>query len=484
MRRALLATLSSLALAGGPPELIGIRTTLSGENLRLPKGEVLGLLGLSGTTDLGPWYLGPGLYGAARGDRGGVFTFGLEGGLRGRPFPALPLELEAGCFAGGGGGANAPQGSGLMLRPHLGLSYPLGRVRLGAQLSRVRFPGGDIDGTQAAFTVAFSAQRLWMPEGGWGPAYAGPVRWEGRSLELEAMHLDPARANLTRTGLPQRSFSIGGLAFSRDLSGPGFHFLSVGGAAKGSSSGYAQALAGLGFRASLVGPLGAEARLGAGLGGGGDVDTGGGFILSGEGALTAGSPHWRAALGLGFLRAPGGSYLGRMLTFRLAHRVWTPGPQGTGEGFGTFDLAQWRVGSGLLVYHSARRNSRADGTVQLMTLRADRLLGQNWYLTAESGSATGGNAGGYSTGLVGLGVETAPWARQKLFLETALGAGGGGSLRSGGGLLASLRGGWRWELPRGLGLEAAVGRVRAPHGDLDTTTAGLGLQVRFQSLER
>ncbi len=484
MKHALLAMISSLALAGGPPELIGIRTTLSGENLRLPKGEVLGLLGLSGTTDLGPWYLGPGLYGGARGDRGGFFTFGLEGGLRGRPFPALPLELEAGCFVGGGGGANAPQGSGLMLRPHLGLSYPLGRLRLGAQLSRVRFPGGDIDSTQAAFTVAFSAQRLWMPEGGWGPAYAGPIRWEGRSLELEGMHLDPARANRTRTGLPQRSFSIGGLAFSRDLSGPWFRFLAVGGAAKGSSSGYAQALAGLGLRASLAGPLGVEARLGAGLGGGGDVDTGGGFIVSGEGALTAGSAHWSAALGMGFLRAPGGSFQGRMLTFRLAHRVWIPVPQGTGAGIGSFDAAPWRVGFGLMVYHSARRNYRADGAVQLMTLRADRHLGQGWYLTGEAGSATGGNAGGYSTGLVGLGWETAPWSRQKLFTEATLGAGAGGGLRSGGGLLASLRTGWRWELPRGLGLEAAVGRVRAPRGDLDTTTVGLGLQVRFQSLER
>ena len=484
MRSLLLATVSTLLVAGSPAESLAFRTTLTAETLRLPQKENLGLLGVSGTADLGPFYLGPGLYGAVRGERGGFFTFGLKGGLRGRPFPALPLELDAGCFLGGGGGGAAPQGGGFMVRPHLGAAWAFGKVRLGAEISQVRFPNGGIDSTQGALTLAFTSDRLWLPEGEWGPAFRGPVSWEGRGLELEAIHINPTSSSRTRSGLIQPTFDLVGVSFTRDLQGPWFQFFSTDGAAKGSSSGYAQALAGLGLRTSPASAFGLEARLGAGLGGGGGVDTGGGFLLSGEGAVTLGNPHWRAALGLGFLRAPAGQLDSRTASFRMCYRSWAPVPSGSGEALADFDLADWRVGSGLLVYRQAQRRDGSAGQIQVMTLRGDRQLADGFYLSGEAGSATGGGAGGYSTGLAGLGWETPQWARQRLFLEAAMGAGGGGGLHSGGGLLASLRTGWRLELPGGLGLEAMAGKVRAPRGDLDSTTFGLGFSLRFRALER
>ena len=484
MKAALLATASTLLLAGGPAEALRLRTTLSAETLRLPHDEALGLLGLASTAEFGPWYLGPGLYGAARGTRGGFFTFGLEAGLRGRPWSSLSLELDAGLFLGGGGGASAPQGGGLMLRPHLGASIQVGPARLGAELSRVRFPNGGIDSTQAALTLAFTSTRLWVPEGPYGPGYQGTVTWEGRGLELELQRVDPGASAHTRSGTAQKPLDLAGLALTRELGGPWFRFLSAAGAAGGSSSGYAQALAGVGLQASLPARFGLEARLGAGAGGGGDLDTGGGLLLAGEGALTLASGHWKAALGLGFLRAPGGSFDGRTTFLRFSHRATVPVPQRDGETLASFDLVDWRVGSGVLVYRRAQRQDATEGPIQLMTLRADRRLGHGFYLTGEAGSATGGGAGGYSTGLAGLGCETPTWSRQSLFLETALGAGGGGGLRTGGGWLASLRTGWRLELPRGLGLEASAGRVRAPRGNLDSATCGIGLHLRFQALGR
>ena len=371
-----------------------------------------------------------------------------------------------------------------MVRPHLGAALVFGKVRLGAEISRVRFPNGGIDSTQGALTLALTTERLWVPVGGWGPAYQGPVSWEGRGLELEAFDLNPASSSRTRDGSVQPTFDLAGLSFTRDLQGPWFRFLSADGAAKGSSSGYAQALAGLGVRTSPASTIGFEARLGAGLGGGGGVDTGGGLLLSGEGAVTLGTPHWKAALGLGFLRAPGGQLDGRIVSLRLSHRTLVPVPSDSGEVPADFGLADWRVGSGLLVYRQAQRQDGSDGQIQVMTLRGDRLLADGFYLSGEAGSATGGGAGGYSTGLAGLGWETPPWAGQRLFAEGAIGAGGGGGLRSGGGLLASVRAGWRLELHRGLGLEAMAGKVRAPRGDLDSTTFGLGLHLRFEALER
>lgn len=484
MRFALLAMASSLLLAGGPPEAIGFRTALSAEPLRLPRREAMGLLGFSGTADFGPWYLGPGLYGAARGERGGFFTFGLEGGFRGRPFPAVALELEAGLFLGGGGGTGAPQGGGLMVRPHVGASLPWGPVRLGLGLSRVRFPNGGIDSSQAALTLTFVSSRLWTSEKGQGSAFEGPVRWADRGLELHITRVEPSASTRTRSGATRPGFDLAGIAATYGLQGPWFHFLAADGAAGGSSSGYAQALAGLGLRTPSAHRFGLEARLGAGLGGGGDVRTGGGLLISGEGAITFDLARWRGSAGLGFLRAPGGPFDSRTLTFRIARRTLAPIPSMDGEALLDFEAAAWRLGSGILLYRRAQRQDGTSGAIQLMTLRADRKLGPGFYVSGEAGSATGGGAGGYSSGQAGLGWETPLWAGQRLFAEGALGAGGGGGLRSGGGLLASLRTGWRLELPRGMGLEATIGRARAPRGGLETTTLGLGLQLRFKTPER
>jgi hypothetical protein len=197
-----------------------------------------------------------------------------------------------------------------------------------------------------------------------------------------------------------------------------------------------------------------------------------------------GTGPWRGAVAVGFQEAPGGSFRSRTLTLRLTHRTGVPQPAREGAPLPEADLAAWRAGSGLLVYRRAPRQDGSESSLQIMTLRLDRRLTEAFYLMGEAGSATGGGAGGYSTGLAGLGAQTPPWAGQRLFLEAALGAGGGGGLRAGGGLLASARAGWRLELGRGLGLDATAGRVRAPHGNLDARTLGFGLHLRFATPER
>ncbi|HTL97358.1 MAG TPA: hypothetical protein VL181_01015, partial [Holophagaceae bacterium] len=289
---------------------------------------------------------------------------------------------------------------------------------------------------------------------------------------------------LTRGGTRQTAFDLAGFRLTTELGGPFFRYLEVDAAARGHSAGYSQAFAGLGAGAQLQGPLGVEARAGVGLGGGGSVDTGGGLLLSGEAALTLGAGGWRASAGFGFLKAPGGRFEGRTLALRLAHRFEVAMPSADGAALAAFDLADWRVGSGLVVFRHALRKEGTDGAMQEMTLRADRLLADGFYLSGEAGSATGGGAGGYSTGLAGLGWETPALLRQRLFVEAALGAGGGGGVQSGGGLLTSIRAGWRAALPLGLGLDATIGKAHAGQGGLDSATYGLGLHLRFASLER
>jgi hypothetical protein len=88
----------------------------------------------------------PAVYGAVSGRRGGFFTVGAEAAWRQQLVG--PLGVELGVYVGGGGGAGAPTGGGLMLRPHADLLWDFGAYALGLSISKVHFPSGQIDSTQ------------------------------------------------------------------------------------------------------------------------------------------------------------------------------------------------------------------------------------------------------------------------------------------------------------------------------------------------
>ena len=140
------------------------------EQLKLPADEKMGLMGASVLFPLGSqWWAGPAVYGAASGQRGGLFVGGAE--LQ-RRF-ALPWEwdLRAGVFAGGGGGAAAPVGGGLMLRAAATLTHDIGPLRGGLSWSHVRFPSGEISSSQLGLVLSwerpfryFDAQDAGQPQ--------------------------------------------------------------------------------------------------------------------------------------------------------------------------------------------------------------------------------------------------------------------------------------------------------------------------------
>ncbi|WP_298830516.1 hypothetical protein [uncultured Piscinibacter sp.] len=130
------------------------RVTLGIERVHLPAGEALGLVGGSLLVEVGDgWSVGPAVYGAATGRRGGLFVEGVE--LQ-RHWPlGHGVGLSAGIFAGGGGGAAAPVGSGPMLRPALTLLSDVGpRLQAGLSWSQLTLPSGDIRSRQFGLVLA------------------------------------------------------------------------------------------------------------------------------------------------------------------------------------------------------------------------------------------------------------------------------------------------------------------------------------------
>ena len=158
-----------------PWATLPISVTLSGERLALPAGERMGLLGGSLLFEVSPgWWAGPAVYGAATGERAGLFVGGFE--LQRRVRLADRLVGAVGLYAGGGGGGAAPVGDGLLVRPAATLMWDFGGWQAGVSASGARFAGTQVGGTQLGLQLAWDGRYR----------HVDPV-WAGRALaELKA----------------------------------------------------------------------------------------------------------------------------------------------------------------------------------------------------------------------------------------------------------------------------------------------------------
>jgi len=159
---ALMACLSAPALVCAADDApTGTRDTrvarsfeLGYESIRLPAGERLGLMSGTLLFDVGDgWWFGPAVHGAAAGERGGLFVGGAA--VERHWLFGPRWEGTASLFVGGGGGAGAPVGGGLMVRPAASLLYDFGPLRAGASVSYVRFPSGDISSRGFGIVLAW-----------------------------------------------------------------------------------------------------------------------------------------------------------------------------------------------------------------------------------------------------------------------------------------------------------------------------------------
>jgi hypothetical protein len=88
---------------------------------------------------------------AVRGEFGGLYVFGLSTEYDYR-FGTAPLSFNVNTFIGGGGGAGAPDGSGLAYRYALGVKAHLtSNISLVTRYSKYDFPTGSIGGSQLQF---------------------------------------------------------------------------------------------------------------------------------------------------------------------------------------------------------------------------------------------------------------------------------------------------------------------------------------------
>lgn len=435
----------------------------------------MGLSGVSYLVNTTPsTYAGLSAYGATSGARGGFFTGGgtLGAGVRfGR------ATLDAGLFVGGGGGGAAPQGGGLMLRPHLGLTYDWSGYAWGLGAAWVKFPNGAIDSKQAYLSLGIPFDVLYADRRHAWKEIKGKSGWGTQPAALKATwaRYRAASSALTTGGATQQDFDLLGFAYLRELGGGWFAELETAGARTGQSDGYAEVLFGGGWGAMLP-TTGTQLRLSLALGGagGGAVDTAGGGIARAK--VTLHQPvGQRFGLGVSLGRqASAGRFAADYLGFNLDYRI-DEFARGERRQPSRAYLQPWDIAFSNMSYLEAQRKQGAAKRVDLVGIRLNRPLNDTVFLTGQAYGAYAGEAGGYAAGMIGAGVQVPLGQRWTASTEALVGVGGGGGVDMGSGALTQIQAGLAYRLRPAWQIQLDLGKVRSSSGGLDTNLVNLSL---------
>ena len=463
------------------------------EEIDMPDaGESMGLYSIGAYSRFNPLlYGGITLYGAATGRRGGFFTGGYTLGVENHLTDNW--IFDAGGYLGAGGGGAAAQGGGLMIRPHIGLKYDFNWSMLGINYTYVDFPNGNISSNAISLSldIPFSSPILnWEDDGLTAADYFGAdlsnVSRHRSHLSARVRSYSPSSGSKTTSnGSLNDSLGLIGVEYSYFLDKNWFATFETAGAVLGGVGGYAELLAGIGYRLPLHKDdhLALLPALTIGGAGGGEVETGGGFVTRANlGFEYRISPDLSLIMDGGYLSAPDGNFDTPYFGFNLAYVMENFAQDQKGATLTETDLIQtnkWRFRPSHQWYFNAQRKGGYLRDMQLLGGKLDWIGGDWWYLTGQGLSAYGGGAGGYSEGHWGVGVLGPSWKNWQIYGEMLIGAGGGGGVDSGSALLYKPSIGLEYILNEDLSLQAGIGKVISKEGNLDANSFDISMVWRF-----
>ena len=438
------------------------------------------------------WGFGPGFYGAAKGNYGGIFTVGFTGQRRWRL--SSNTHLAASLYVGAGGGLSSEQlrfGGGLMLRPELSLRTETGPWYTGVGIAQIRFPSGNVkSGVGLSFTIGRSTDFVsFSPDDAGKPARAG--RRTGLAFDeitLTGGFEKPRASSRDRSGNP-RTAKVGkaGGELRQYIADGSWWGFEASGAAKGGADGYMEVLGQIGQDWAPFGTprLRVGGQLGAGLAGGGNIDTGSGLLLRAGPTLRWITP-WGPSLRLdaGYTYAPNGAYSAPFARLALSMPLDRTPTLIADDPGGTVRVQQ--LGASVMHLPRVRFKDGRKESVSHLAVSMSREFSTHVYGTAQAGSAAAGSAGAYSFGLFGLGVQSDRlWGKTRVGAEWLVGAAGGGGVAVGGGAVTQAEVWAQWELAERLRLRAGVGEFRTIRGSAQSTPlTHLSLSYAFGTVQR
>jgi len=474
-------------------------------NIHMPNSIAnMGLLGFDYFADMNSYvYAGFGGYGSVTGTQGGLFTVGVEGGIH--------HELlshwwgDAGFFVGGGGGKASLTGGGLMLRPHAGIAYAFPWARVGVFYSYINFPSGEIRSQQVGVNLDLPMNFSYLSP---HDDLVGSTIFDLDSIHASLDHFIGFQRNdfaLFVQAYQQRSgtrnavgaiqdgtMGLVGAELDHYFTDRWFWWLKTSGAFSGIPNGYMDVLGGLGYHVALGSSrLALVPQLGVGAGGGGWVETGGGFLVNPllglEWAIT---PACSIRASSGYLWAPQGELEAVPITGEL---IWhldiaTESVHPIQMFADRLTILGWRFQMlNQTYFHPQRSFDHTVSAIQLIGIQVDQLFAPWFFMSYQAmGAYSGYHAGGYATGMIGPGIQSPMGLNRhvQLFGEVLIGAGGGGGLALSGGSIIEPLVGVRYAITPLIGVQASVGEIKALRDDLNTPVLNVGLTMRFDTLTR
>jgi hypothetical protein len=458
---------SELELSSGIDMFLSDQSTIEGFHYISLMGEA------------GPgFYLGQSIYSSALGDGGGAFFGGIEAQKRFRFSDRLSADIEG--FVGGGGGSGQIPGDGLMMRAGATLNYALSdATRLSLGVARVKITGSDIDTN--AISLGISQAINLNTSAGAQPLRASALYGLSLSAFRPMAYAIVPDSSLKRSGQPLDTMYLAGVEIGFALDEQREAYLKAGGAGAGDGEGFAELM--FGYRQYYgQGNTRVYWNAGAGFAGGGDVDTGGGFVAelgggvaqtlvgglglqigadltrSGTGGLSAVAPYIRSSFEFG---------------------------QGQGKDRGTRDAdarQDWNLTMGITSQPGSILYSGGEASPLLFETALDLFVTERVYVTGIGQTVLSGGVGGYAVGLLGLGYERALSDQWSAGIELIAGVAGGGGIDTKGGLVGGYRVEADYALSDTLKLSLGLGGLSAlKPGGLRSTTMQVGLKIPFAS---
>ena len=138
--------------------------------------------------------------------------------------------------------------------------------------------------------------------------------------------------------------------------------------------------------------------------------------------------------------------------------------------------SSWQVSPSLEHYSSAARTNGSSSRLDTAGIRVQHpIVNENVYVAGQVHTAYSGHAGGYTTGMVGVGIKSTPTAQGlSVGAEVLAGGGRGGDVDRSGVLVQPMVYG-QAELNRDWGVKLGFGRMKSDKGNLNSNLVNLSL---------
>jgi len=477
-----------------------INYKLSYETLKMQGEEDIGMAGIGADMfifeKLPNLYLTLNSYSAITGERPGLISFGAGLGYV-QPLFNSHFALDAGVFVGGGGGANAPDGGGLITREHLNLLYRFKGFSIFGGYSRLDFPTGSMGGNNLNFgvsvsssfdtahmTSANSADDTEMKNHKFRITMLGT-----RYLKFFEGPFPPSSPANSR----ENNSQLLGVEIDKFINNRFYAALKLNGAVTGGIDGYMSYLIGFGYEQPLwKNSLSLDAQALLGPSGGGGVDTGGGGIVQGTLGLRADFGEYGLKAGLGQSYAPEGNFNGTFFELGLTRNFNFISPQSQNNQPYRLKIGEKLHGFGLeflnRTYFPPRRldknNKEYDKLFNLLGFQLSKDLNKNFSVLGSTYWAYQGSYGAYAEGWLGLQYAypfAENWSVDARFLG---GAAGGGGIDLGSGLAIQYGAGLAGNISDSWVISLNGGKMQGIKGNFNPYFLDLGIEYKFGQISK